>query len=134
MKGKWSDIDSEKVLTEAARLALAKIGLVMQSDAKLLCPYNTGRLRGSITWQIESQGSHVQRPAQSGDECSKPDDNLTLNVGTAVEYAQHMEYGTVRAQAQPYLRPAFDHNKDIAQKLFAQEIKKAIEKEAHGKH
>ena len=36
----------------------------------------------------------------------KPDGNTTWQVGSDVEYAVYVEYGTSKMKAQPYLRPA----------------------------
>lgn len=51
----------------------------------------TGRLRGSITWRLGSDGR-----------------GLYADVGTAVHYAPFVEMGTSRAPAYPYLRPALE--------------------------
>lgn len=53
------------------------------------CPVDTGRLRSSITHQISSDNQ-----------------GLVGRVGTDVDYAPHVEYGTSHMAAQPYLRPA----------------------------
>jgi len=42
-------------------------------------------------------------------------------------YGAFQEYGTKRQKAQPYLRPAFDKNKDAAVNDLKQEIKAAVE-------
>ena len=57
--------------------------------AKQNAPVDTGRLRSSITWRLgrDSQG-------------------LLGIVGTNVQYAPYVEFGTARQAAQPYLRPA----------------------------
>jgi HK97 gp10 family phage protein len=34
-----------------------------------------------------------------------------VKIGTNVEYAPYQEYGTYKMTARPYLRPAFDYNK-----------------------
>lgn len=68
---------------------LARRAIKVDRAAKQLCPVDTGRLRASITWQIE-------RDARG----------LLAMIGTNVEYARFVELGTVRAPAQPYLRPA----------------------------
>lgn len=53
------------------------------------CPVDTGRLRSSIGRQVAVD--------QLG---------LVGIVGTDVEYAPYVEYGTSRSPAQPFLRPA----------------------------
>ena len=62
--------------------------LAIQNDARVRVPVDTGRLRNSIGWEMEA-------------------DRLAARVGTNVDYAPHVEYGTSRMAAQPYLTPAF---------------------------
>lgn len=70
------------------------------SQAKALCPVDTGRLRNSITWKQEGlQGGGV--PVLT----VKPKKNQVF-VGTGIEYAPYVEFGTKRQDAQPYLLPA----------------------------
>jgi HK97 gp10 family phage protein len=76
---------------------LKRQGLRVQRLAKRNCPVDTGRLRSSIT---EALGSDSQ--------------GLVERIGTDVEYALHVEFGTKRMRAQPFLRPALDAVKDSA--------------------
>lgn len=116
--------------------ALLNLGGRIQKAAKEACPVDTGNLRERIT---------VSSPA--------PD---TVTVGTNVEYAAYVEYGTgpkgdpavphttkkywrykdelgnwVTSHgqaAQPFLRTAFNQYKDQAGEI----VKKAIENEIKG--
>ena len=72
--------------------AIKECALAIQSDAKRNCPVDTGRLRMSIT----SDTSNIN--------------NFEASVGTNVEYATHVEYGTRRQSPKPYLRPAYNKN------------------------
>lgn len=68
---------------EAAVLAAA---LAIEAHAKTIVPVRTGNLKNSIqTWR-EGPGMYA--------------------VGTHVEYAPYVEFGTRRMAARPYLRPA----------------------------
>jgi HK97 gp10 family phage protein len=69
---------------------IERICLRIERRAKQLCPVDTGRLRSSISTAIIVDGRSI-----SG------------IVGTNVEYAPYVEFGTSRMEAQPYLRPAF---------------------------
>lgn len=71
----------------ALHRALVRIGLECESYAKDLCHVVTGRLRNSITFDI-----------QAGEK--------SVYVGTNVEYAQFEEEGTSRRPPHPFLRPA----------------------------
>lgn len=64
----------------------------VERAAKRLSPVDTGRLRSSIT------RSDVQRRRRS----------LVVRIGTDVEYAKYVEFGTSKMSAKPYLRPALD--------------------------
>lgn len=71
------------------RLMLA--GAFVQTDAKLRCPVDTGRLRASISVKEIS--------------------DLHVRVGTNVEYAPFVELGTRYKGARPYLVPALIDNR-----------------------
>lgn len=69
---------------------LVALGLRVVNGARRRCPVDTGRLRASIIssgLQHDSKGPYVE-------------------VGTNVNYAAFVEFGTQRGPAQPYLRPA----------------------------
>lgn len=68
---------------------LARRALRVDAAAKRLCPVDTGRLRSSIGWRLAVDGR-----------------GLAAFVGTDVSYAPHVEFGTYRMRAQPFLRPA----------------------------
>ncbi len=57
----------------------------IERKAKIKCPVDTGRLRTSITIEFGK---------------------LYAIVGTNVEYAPHVEYGTSKWSGKPFLRPA----------------------------
>lgn len=63
--------------------------LAVEAEAKASAPVKTGNLRRSIH-TVPIDATHAQ-------------------VGTDVEYAPFVEYGTRHAHAQPYLTPAVEH-------------------------
>jgi HK97 gp10 family phage protein len=67
---------------------LLRVGLKAQNNARQLCPVDTGRLRSSI---IAEQGRDAR--------------GFFVQIGTNVEYAPYVEFGTGRSAAQPFLRP-----------------------------
>lgn len=110
--------------------ALQEAGEVVRKDAVLNCPVQTGRLRGSITVNVEGS---------------------TAEIGTNVEYAQYVEFGTgahgdksvahtTREKwtyysggqffttsghaPQPFLTPALKNNKDTIIKLIREAVKR----------
>lgn len=79
----------------------------IETDAKRNCPVDTGRLRGSITTNIIS--------TYSGE------------VGTNVEYAEYVEYGTRYQSAQPYFEPAVEKNEDKFNDALDEIIERLLE-------
>jgi len=93
LSSKISDTKLEQILDIAA--------MMVERDAKRLCPVDTGRLRASID---------IQKPQ-----------SLVRSIGTSVEYAPYQEFGTSRIRPQPYLRPALEQNKYKIMELIKQE-------------
>lgn len=101
--------------------ALEAVGITLEGYAKLLCPVDTGRLRNSITHDVR-------------------DDKVY--IGTNVEYAAYVEYGTGVFVAggrptpwryqddkgnwhttsgqppQPFIRPAVENHLDECKNIF----------------
>lgn len=64
---------------------------------------DTGRLRASITHRVEKESGEV-----------------VGYVGTNVEYAPWLEFGTTRMKARPFMMPAIERNREwIRNKLTA---------------
>jgi HK97 gp10 family phage protein len=108
LKKTFSQIDSE--LQAALKEALSAGAAVVVRDAKIRCPVDTGTLRRSLR-EIRKIGS----PGR-----------IESNVGTDIEYAPHVEYGTRYQASQPYLRPALDENTDEIQRAFDLKIKQVV--------
>lgn len=93
--GLMMELDSEAfmrdLITHVNRLEIETreqlygVGLAIQNKARQLCPVDTGRLRSSIFMR-------------KGEDF--------VEIGTNVHYAPHVEFGTSRMRAKPYLRPA----------------------------
>lgn len=77
----------EDAMNQAIAKALTMIGLKAESNAKAICPVDTGRLRNSITNAIDTEANAVY-------------------IGSNVEYAPCVELGTSRRKPHPYLKPA----------------------------
>lgn len=129
--------------TNVVEKALVKGGLMVERDAKRLCPADTGRLRASISHRLTGAGTK----------------NPVVEVGTNVEYAPYVEFGTrphypppgaLRRWAQlhgmkpgaefaiarkiaakgtpakPFLFPAFNANKDKVKQMVVEAIRKEL--------
>ena len=68
---------------------------------------DTGRLRASITHEMQTEGQRV-----------------TARVGTNVEYAKELEFGTRRIAARPFLRPILTARKAELVEQFAKGVKR----------
>lgn len=63
-----------KAEDQAIKVALTKIGLIVERDAKLKTPVDTGRLRNSFTNEVKM-------------------DEKAVYIGSNVEYAPYIEFG-----------------------------------------
>ena len=94
--------------------ALVKCALGIEKDAKLnLTNQNavdTGRLRMSLYTDVQSVKNYE---VEIGTDLSKVGPKKRTKgpgVGTSVEYAPYVEFGTYKMAARPFLRPAYDKN------------------------
>ena len=91
--------------------------LLIQRDAKIFSPVDTGRLRASITPSVSSYGETTEGV-----------------VGSNVEYAPYQEFGTTTREGKPwvpakrYLGRAFDANLARIQQMFDSVIKRIVER------
>lgn len=83
-----------RLLAQAATAGALPILTAAQTKA----PVRTGNLRRSLHTEVIEQTAAT----------------ATVMVGTDVDYARYVEEGTSRQAAQPYLRPAFDTQRETA--------------------
>jgi len=88
---------------------LQKGALRVERDAKINAPVDTGRLRASISTRLIEE-----------------DGNTIAEVGSSVEYAPMVEYGTSKKAARPFLFPAYNQNKDKIRKDIAAAVRKSL--------
>lgn len=79
-------------------------GAEMQTKAQQNAPVDTGTLKRSIGLEITDSG-------------------MTAEVRPTADYAPYVELGTRFMEAQPYLKPAFDDQKE----KFKRDMKKLVE-------
>ena len=129
---------------EAVIRALEAVGIQAEGYVQLLVPVDTGLLRNSITHaiaggkpalgQYKSNEIHattqVTEKAGTAGKAVSPQtvgsytvatpklENPAVYVGTNVEYAPYVEYGTRRAKKQPFLQPAIQDHMDEYQQIF----------------
>ena len=94
--------------SKAIMPALRAAALIPQNAAKESVPVLTGTLKRTMH-QEDVQGQ------------------LAVTVGTDVPYAEHVEFGTSKMPARPYLRPALDENKGAMVKEFGEALEDIVE-------
>lgn len=135
--------DNTSAIKNAKDQALARaaeiIGGMAESYAKQYLTeqhaVDTGLLRNSITHGVNGGHTSISTyKADVGDGSGTYDGDLPTGgakkgtvviVGTNVEYAPHIELGTVKMAARPYLHPAIEDHLD--------EYKEVIETELQGR-
>ena len=93
----WYGAEVVKKVNAENKKIMKTACLIVERDAKKLCPVDTGRLRSSISHEIEG---------------------MTGYVGSNVEYARAVELGTEKQSPQPYLRAALHKNEKKILALF----------------
>ena len=128
----------ENLKTVSVEQAVNEACILVENDAKRRCPVDTGELRMSITHEIEETSEN----------------RITGAVGTNLEYAPYVEFGTgifsslgngrqdrwsykdakgewhstIGQQPQPYLHPALDDNREEVKKLIQKKIEEGVKK------
>ncbi len=93
-------------IEKATGAAVREAAMMVEREAKTNTPVDTGRLRGSIA-------SEEKTP-------------LLFEVGTNVEYAAFIEFGTSKMAAQPYLEPAVESARSKYPDLIKEGIRTEI--------
>ena len=99
------------ITPDKIKKTLIKHGFAMEARAKQICTamkaVDTGRLRASISvnWDGNSGRGKVEAPAQQDDGVSAPPrkGTATIRIGSNVEYAEYVHYGTARMRARPFI-------------------------------
>jgi HK97 gp10 family phage protein len=122
-------------LEKAIENGLKAIGMTAEGHAKRkITDYpavDTGRLRNSITYALSGE-----KPSKSyyydnsgnaylNEGAAPKDKEKAVYIGTNVEYASHVELGTSKMGARPFLKPsATEHNEEY-QKIMETSLKSA---------
>lgn len=128
---KWHGKEVERKLNARAEQALEKVAILTTNTAKLSMteaksgtPVPAGQgSRGGRPWQKRQRSAPGEPPAvQTGQLRAsvtyvKPAP-LIRHVGTNVKHGLYMEIGTSTIRPRPWLRPAFNRNKDKLAKFM----------------
>lgn len=107
MKTLEKKLESMKDLTAAKAIVKkngAELNRRMVDNAQFTKGYSTGQTRRSINLKLE-------------------DDNMTAVVQPGTEYSPYLEYGTRYMDAQPFVKPAWQTQKEI----FKNDLDKLVE-------
>lgn len=123
-----------EALDDEVTKALEAIGLQAEKYAKMLTPVDTGLLRNSITHALSGEqaaitsyraeygsnrgknGKRISAKSKnagsvgvgfySGQAPSETENEKAVYIGTNVEYAAYVEFGTEKMAERPFLKPA----------------------------
>lgn len=140
--------DNSKEIAEKIKAAVSKgletCGLVAEGYAADLAPVGTpestgipgyigGLLRGSITHALSGKKPAIstyqdnagkRRGSYSGTAPEESDLNKSaVYIGTNVEYSSYVELGTIKMDAQPFLKPAVADHANEYRKIIENELK-----------
>lgn len=90
--------------------ALVNSALIVERDAKIKAPVDTGLMRSTITHSLGNEGTN----------------NPYAEVISPTEYSKYVEFGTSKQAAQPFLYPALVENKSKILKELAKAFKKGV--------
>lgn len=94
--------------------ALVTCALAIERDAKQNLTssgaVDTGRLRMSLYTDVQGIKNNEVEIGTDLSKVGPRERTKGPGVGTGVEYAPYVEYGTYRMSARPFLRPAFNKN------------------------
>ena len=120
--------------------ALKTAGLWLAGQSKRLTPTITARLKNSISSAIKggkreglndgtegAKGKGVSKPEERAKESEgvpRPSEKLVVWIGTSVNYAPYIEFGTSKQKAQSFLRRAYRENKKQLFRFLAGRMKR----------
>jgi plastocyanin len=117
-------------MKEKAMRGLLACGQEAEGYAKGDCPVDTGRLRNSITFatkEFHSAGNDKSGAKAEPDdtEMRSTPDELTLYVGTNVEYAEKQEYGDYKHKVgkKHFLRDSMSNHSDHYKSILEASLK-----------
>lgn len=117
-KSKWYDDKVNKKVEKVIESKLILVGEYVRGQVAILAPKVTGNLRASYVWVTAKQAGKPGGAARKKTTLPKPTDNLSVRIGTNVDYAIPVEFGTNKRQAKPHLRPGLQISKKAIKKLM----------------
>lgn len=94
MKELRSSLNSKRDISRLVAPVVRQNGAKLQQKAQRYAPVDTGNLSRSIQLSIKDNG-------------------MTAEVAATADYSAYVEFGTRYMEAQPYIKPAFNEQKNI---------------------
>lgn len=117
-----------KNVKAAVQPALIKQGLEMANTMRSFAPVDTGKLRDSIA--VTPPDASTPAYSTPGGRMVVPETSVAVTAGNKdVRYAHLVEYGTVKAQAEPYFWPAVRIHNKKAKQAIKRAVSTAVKKE-----
>lgn len=115
-------------ISPAVRASVEAAGKLIEDEAKLLCPVDTGALQASITTEVtEGDRTVTASVGPRGIGYAAFVEYGTGERGAASEGAGAGPYGNTAGQAaQPFMRPAIDGSREAVKELFRSQISLAV--------
>ena len=104
---KHIDLIDDVKINQAVRIAMQRIVLQIEAQAKKNAPVRTGTLRRSITSVVNISGNKV-----------------IGKIGTNLKYAAFVEYGTKRMKGRKFITRAVESYQSEVAKEISREIRK----------
>lgn len=96
---------------------LKKAAAPIDQEASGLAPVDTGKLQVSVV-----TGTKLTRRQRSSAYREGTHGVAEVHVGTAMSRGMFQEFGTFKEPAQPFMRPAWESNKDRALAIIGKEL------------
>lgn len=106
---RWTSSLVDEITDEVKEVVITTANKI-ETEAKMRTPVDTGKLRKSITTDTEESERKIE-----------------TETGSDVEYADHVELGTSKQSAQPYLFPSFEKNTINFEEKIKQAYKRGLE-------
>ena len=131
----------KKDIADSVAIGLTECAIQLEGEIALRTPVDTGHLRNSISFiaplassldekdscYTGKPGTRVHKGQTRPGKCREEEhpgrlqgsaDMKTAYVGTNVEYAEYVEYGTKRMKAQPYMRTGLSAATPALREIF----------------
>jgi HK97 gp10 family phage protein len=124
IKQAMKDLSNEVNKRIARSATLAGTQIVKEAAIKN-APVLTGNLKKNIILKRNTKTNLTSEFLVTVRQGKRTKKQIAQGLGDAF-YAKFLEYGTVKTPAQPFLRPAFDNNKEVAANAIIERLKTGI--------